>query len=427
MNKELLRLAIPNIISNVSVPLLSTVDTALMGNISVLHLGAIGLGAMVFNFLYWNFGFLRMGTTGLVAQAYGMNDTSRSRDLLYRSACLSLMISMGILVLSPYLFQVSIAALAISKEMIPLVHTYFGILIWAAPGSLLTFVLMGWLFGMQNSRLPMFVTIIINITNVLLSYYLVYTRGLGIQGVAMGTLISIYMGCLILLVSIFIKYPIIRFLPTIKGNWTDFLIVNSDLFIRTVALTFAFGFFYRQSSASGPIVLAANIIFLQLLNWMSYGIDGFAYAAESMVGKYYGSRDKSGLQRTMDLSFKWGFALSIFYALIYSVGHRPIVSLYTSDLDVIAFLDHYKYWIALIPLGAFLCYIWDGIYIGLTSSAEMRDTMMVSLGLYIGLYFTIRSHSSNAIWISLMVFLVFRGIIQWLWWRYKVRKRIFAK
>ena len=223
MNKELLRLALPNIISNISVPLLSTVDTALMGNISVLHLGAIGLGAMIFNFLYWNFGFLRMGTTGLVAQAYGMKDMSQCRELLFRSVVLSLIVSAIILITSSFLFQISINALAVTDEMIPLVRTYFRILIWAAPGSLLTFVLMGWLFGMQNSKLPMYVTIVVNLINIVLSYYLVYSRGLGIQGVAIGTLISIYTGCLVLLISIFIKYPLTRRMPTAKGSWIELL------------------------------------------------------------------------------------------------------------------------------------------------------------------------------------------------------------
>ncbi|MFT4568046.1 MAG: MATE family multidrug resistance protein [Saprospiraceae bacterium] len=419
MNREILRLAIPNIISNISVPLLSAVDTGLMGHVSTLHLGAIGLSTMIFNFLYWNFGFLRMGTTGMVAQAYGKNDNAAARELLFKFMMIGLTVSLGLIIFGPFLLDASNGLLSVSEEQIPLVKDYFGIIIYGAPAVLTSFCLMGWLFGMQDAFLPLVVTVTINVINILLSYYMVRYLNMGIAGVAYGTLIAQYVGLLMLLFFIVIKYKwIISGVHFPKGDWLAFARVNVDLFIRTVALTVAFSFFYRQSSSSGHLMLAANVVLLQFLSWMSYGIDGFAYAAESLVGKYKGAGNNILLRLSIKRAFQWGLVLSSVYMIIYFFGFQRIARIFSNDTGVLEIIQNYRLWIALLPIGAFVCYIWDGILIGLTATKIMRNSMLISLTLYFVTFLILRDISNNAIWISLALFLIIRGVIQSFYWIY---------
>lgn len=398
-------------------PLLSAVDTALMGHVSTLHLGAIGLSTMIFNFLYWNFGFLRMGTTGMVAQAYGAQDEELMRQLLHKSLLLAGAISGLLVILGPWLLQASVVMLDISDLQVPLVERYYNIMIIGAPAILGSFCLMGWLFGMQNAMVPLLVTVIINVFNAGLSYYFVVHQDLGIAGVAYGTLVSQYLG-FVLLIGLIIK----RYRFTIKTfslsdtEWKAFAKINGDLFVRTIALTIAFGFFYRQSSGSGSLILAANVVLLQFLSWMSYGIDGFAYAAESLVGRFKGAGDSERLLRYIRGSFLWGGALALGYSMIFYWGFDVIVELFSNQGDVLRVVSEYRVWIALLPLGAFVCYIWDGIYIGLTATRWMRKSMLVSLLFYFLGFYILREYSVNAIWISFAVFLVLRGVIQTYYW-----------
>ena len=419
MNREILRLAIPNIISNISVPLLSAVDTGLMGQVSTLHLGAIGLSTMIFNFLYWNFGFLRMGTTGMVAQAYGKKDYKEASELLLRFLMIGLAISLLLIIFGPALLGFSYDLLAISSEQAPMVQEYFGIMIYGAPAVLLSFCLMGWLFGMQNATLPLIVTVVVNLINIVISYYMVIFLDMGISGVAYGTLIAQYIGVIILFVFILTRYTwILDRIQLPKGEWSVFVRVNADLFIRTVALTLVFSFFYRQSSSSGHLILAANVVLLQFLSWMSYGIDGFAYAAESLVGKYKGADDKLKLHLSIRRAFEWGGALSLFYAALYFFGFNVLAQIFSNDTLVLEIIQNYRFWIVLLPIGAFVSYIWDGILIGLTATKVMRNSMLISLVIYIISFLILRDISNNAIWLSLATFLIARGVIQTLYWFY---------
>jgi len=423
MNKEILRLAIPNIISNISVPLLSTVDTALMGRLSEMHLGAVGVGAMIFNFVYWNFGFLRMGTTGITAQAFGKKDQSEMMLTMSRAFLVAMALALLVLVLQKPIGELSFYLMNISEQQYGLVAQYFSIRIWAAPATLALFAMMGWFFGMQNAIYPLILTVSINVVNIILSYVLVKQYELGVAGVAWGTVIAQYVGLLIGLFLFWKKYR--SYLRHYSQKATveikalsKYLSINRDIFIRTFCLTFAFGFFYSQSAADGETILAVNVIMLQFLNWMSYGVDGFAFASESLVGKYKGAKDASRLKQAIRLSFIWGMLLAVLFSLSYLFFGEHFLHIFTDKGDLIAASLPYLFWMVLFPILSTPCYIWDGIYIGLTASRAMRQTMLMAVVIYIAAYFLLRNHFDNhGLWAALLIFMVARGVIQWVWYR----------
>ncbi len=422
MNKEILRLAIPNVLSNISIPLLSTVDTALMGRLSELHLGAVGIGAMIFNILYWNLGFLRMGTTGITAQAFGKNDQDEIIHTLGRAMLLVVLLSSLLVLFQQPLARLMIQLMNISEEQIPMVETYFFIRIWAAPATIGLFAMMGWFFGMQNAVLPLVLTLLINGVNIIGSYYLVHVRGWGIAGVAWGTVLAQYVGFFGAALLFWIKYR--STLKVFRGKalyqlqaLKSFLQINKDIFIRTVCLTTAFGFFYRQSAALGASVLAINVILLQFVNWMSYGVDGFAYASESLVGKYKGAGIAAQLKESIRLSFLWGIGLAIVYTICYFLFSDLLLRLFTDQAHLLVDSRSYIIWIILFPLIGTPCYIWDGVFIGLTASKAMRQTMLIALGVYIGSFYLLPSSLSNhSLWLALLLFMAARGGLQWYWY-----------
>lgn len=422
-NREILGLAIPNIVSNISIPLLSTVDTILMGHLSSLHLGAIGLGAMVFNFVYWNFGFLRMGTTGITAQAYGAQQERELGVILVRGLMLALLLAFFLLIFQGFLLDASAWFFDVGAEHYPLVSEYFTVRMWAAPATMMMYVLMGWFFGLQNAIIPMVITIVINIVNILVSYILVQHYQMDIRGVAIGTVIAQYVGLLCCGIMVLWKYRIyiqkgIAGAALKLNALLDFFKVNSNLFIRTICLTFVFAFFYRESSIAGALALAANVILLQFVNWMSYGIDGFAYAAESMVGKYAGAQDKMNLSKSIQLSFIWGLVLALVYALVYALGYDTLLDLFSSDMEVKSFAQSYKIWMVVFPILAFACYIWDGIFIGLLATRQMRDTMLGSLIIFFAVYILPNyTDPLVGLWMAMLAFMIARGIL--LTWAYR--------
>lgn len=424
LNKEILQLAIPNIISNISVPLISSVDTGLMGSLSALHIGAVGLGSMIFNFIYWNFGFLRMGTTGMTAQAYGKNNPAAMVHTWGRALIIALLLSGLILLLQQPLASLGFSLMNVAKDQYELVATYFYIRIWAAPASLVLVVMMGWFFGMQNAIYPLLLTIIINITNILASYILVHYYHLGVAGVAYGTVIAQYVGVVSALLLFLYKYKYLfksfeRSVLLASQEFLGFLRVNSDIFLRTFCMTIAFGFFYSQSAAAGAEILAVNTILMQFLNWMSFGVDGFAYAAESLVGKYTGANQPATTRKTIQLSMYWGMALALFFSLVYGIFGVHLVHLFTDKTAIIEAAIPYLWWMVLLPIIGTPCYIWDGVFVGLTAVKAMRNSMLLALIAYLACYLVLSyfyaepAFLSNVLWLSLITFLAVRGLAQW--------------
>lgn len=421
-SKEILRLAIPNILTNISVPLLSSVDTALMGRFSAEHLGAVGIGSMIFNFLYWNFGFLRMGTVGITAQAYGAKDEAQMIHTIGRALLLAFIVSAGLLMLQIPIRSAMVYLMQTSDALTPFVYRYYDVRIWAAPATLGLYGLFGFFFGMQNVIIPLILTIFINVVNIVLSYLLIYHFGMNVEGVAWGTVIAQYSGLGFGLLFFVKKY---RFLfPAFRQKvWLElaplktFFKINRDIFIRTLSLSTTFFFFYSQSARMGDYALAANVVLLQFLNWMSFGVDGFAYAAEALVGRYKGAQEQETLERTIRHSFYWGMGLAFLYSLVYWYWGDALLSIFTNQQEVIEYAQSLLFWVILLPVLGTPSYIWDGVFVGLTASRAMRNTMIIAfLAFLLTFYLTRTQMGIHSLWLSLMVFLVLRGIGQaWLY------------
>jgi len=290
------------------------------------------------------------------------------------------------------------------------------------------YVLIGWFFGRQNAVIPLAITIVINLLNIIISYVLVHSYGMSIAGVAWGTVVSQYTGVIIMLILMSMRYDY-SMISLIKSRASidigQFLTVNRDLFIRTVLLTLAFVLLYRYSNQLGPIELAANVVILQFLNWISFGIDGFAYAAESVVGKYTGQNNQKMLFKAVRHCIYWGSALALVYTIIFLVGSIDIAHLYTQDTSVIRHIDKLKPWILAMPMIGFVCYIFDGVFIGLLETQFMRDSMIVSFSVFVVLV-SFLPLSNTILWTSFSLFLLLRGIAQVYYWNNKIKAKFFS-
>lgn len=424
MHRQILRLAIPNIVSNISVPLLSTVDTILMGHLSAAHLAALGVAAMIFTFLYGNFNFLRMGTTGISAQAYGSGAERELAYTLFRALFLGVALGLVLLLFKTPLLDAGIYLMNVSPSYEAMVRDYFHIRIFTAPAIFAIYALMGWYFGLQNAWYPLWITLVINLFNLVLSVYFVKVLGMGVAGAACGTLIAQYAG---LLFAVMLLY---RYRHLLHGvSWREifhrkpllaFLHVNQNIFIRTVALTFSLAFFYAQAAKGGEMLLSVMILLLQFMIWMSFAIDGFANAAESLVGKYYGAGNWPLFAKAVRYSFWWGGALALLFALVYHLFGREIVMLYTDQQPLVRESMRFMPWVALMPILSFGAFIWDGVFIGMTASKSMRDAVVVSTLLFLGLFYLTRGIDYGwSLWISFLLFFLFRTLLQsWMFRRY---------
>jgi MATE family multidrug resistance protein len=413
-NKEVFRLAIPNIISNVSVPLISSVDTALMGHQSTSNLAAVAASSMIFNFLYWNFGFLRMGTTGLVAQAYGRNDDNERSRVFFQAVLISLIISSLLLILQVPLGFTAMKLMNLEGDLVGLASEYYNVRIWDAPATLMIYIIMAWFFGNQNAFIPLLLTIVINIVNIVTSVIFVRYMDMGIGGVALGSVIGNYAGLFVGLIAIAWKMPVLwGMIKDLKSGFLRFFQVNKDIFIRTVMLSCTFFMLYSQSVTFGELPLAVMAIMLQFINWMSYAIDGFAYACESLVGKYVGAKNEAKLKQTIADCFIYAAIFALLFSIAYGVFTPQLSKVFTSDSSVIDYLISLRWWLFLIPLVGFPSYIWDGIFVGLTASKAMRNTMALSFGFFLSTYYGTKNLIGfESLILGLVVYLIARAIAQ---------------
>ena len=423
MNKQILTLAIPSIISNISIPLVSAVDTILMGHLSTLHLAALGIVGMIFLFLYGTINFLRMGTTGITAQAYGRKDNEDITLTLYRALFVAFSLGVLFILFKDTILSISFYLMNVESSYYSYAQSYFDIRIFTAPAVFMTYVLIGWFFGMQNAIFPLLITIVINVANILLSYYFVNTLEWGIEGAAYGTLLSQYVGLALGFVLLW-RYKN-EFHPTsfshiLKGReLLRFLHINRDIFIRTLILTFGFAFFYAQAAKHSAETLAVMILLLQFVIWFAYVLDGFANAAESLVGKFYGAKDWQAFMRVIRYIFWWGFSFTLGYMALYLLLGERIVMLYTNQNELINQTVEYLPYVVVLPLLSFVGYVWDGVFIGMTATKAMRDSVFIATLLYIGFFYLLKEwHFILALWGSFMLFFLFRGLLQtWLFIR----------
>ena len=421
MNKQILRLTLPNIITNITVPLLGMVDLAIVGHIGdASHIGAIALGTTIFNLIYWNFGFLRMGTSGLTAQAYGANNTDESLRILVRGITIALSAALLLLLL-----QTPIAALARrlmhrSEQIIALTLTYFYVRIWAAPATLGLYVLKGWFIGMQDSRTPMVIAILLNIVNILFSLLFVIVFHMDIAGVALGTVLAQYSGLLMAIGCWFYKYGHLRRQINIRESlhWEDmkrFFHLNSDIFLRTLCLVAVFAFIPFISYHMGDDILAANTLLMQLFTLFSYIMDGFAYAGEALVGRFIGADDEPSLRKVIRYLIYWGCGLTALFTVLYIFYGEWILRILTDKGEVISTAMNYMKWTAAVPIAGFAAFLFDGIYIGATASKAMRNIMFIATAVFFGGYYCLSpSLGNDGLWIAFLLFLVFRGGLMWI-------------
>ena len=431
MNKEILKLAIPNILTNLSIPLVSMVDLALMGRMpSSNYIVAIGFGTVIFNLLYWAFGFLRMGTTGMVSQAFGRNDLTFSYQLLYKGIIVALAAGTTLIVFQNFIEAIAVYLIHPDETVITPLKTYYNWRIWAAPATISTYVIGGWLLGMQDAKAAMVLAIIVNILNATLSYIFVYHYNLSIQGVALGTLIAQYIGLLTGILILLKKFNIT--LLSIKEakifdkkDWKEFAFINSNIFIRTLCLILVLSFFKTTAANINPVLGAANILLIEFITISAYGIDGFAFAAESLCGKYFGYNNKFLFMQSIRTSFKWGIGISIFIAVLFYVFGENILSLLTNQRDVVLAALPYLPWLIIAPVINSISFIWDGVYIGTTATKAMRDTMILAtVFVFIPSFVILRNIMGNhGIWLSLSLFMIARGVMQ----TYLAPKAIYAR
>ncbi len=363
MNKKILDIALPNIVSNITIPLLGIVDLALMGHLGeVDFIGGIALGGTIFNFLYWGFAFLRMGTSGITAQAYGARNLNESILSLGRALLVAAVGSILILLLQKPIALLSFSYIDSETSVENIALSYYNIRIWAAPATISLYALTGWFIGMQNSKIPMIIAIICNIINISLSAYFVYGLNLDARGVALGTVIAQYCG--LVLAAIFIW----RYYRRLFKYWTNkgllkvkelkhFVLINKDIFIRTLCIIFVFTFFTTESASTNKTILAVNSLLLQFLFIFSYLMDGFAYAAEALVGRFVGSQNRKNFLTTVRYLFIWGTVISLIFTVFYALGGNWVLSMLTNSTETISAASPYLKWLILLPILSFASFL----------------------------------------------------------------------
>ena len=418
MNRKILALAIPSIISNITVPLLGLVDVAIVGHLGApAYIGAIAVGGMLFNMLYWLFGFLRMGTSGLTSQAYGRRDLGEVAQSFVRSVSVGLGLSVLLILLQYPVLLIAFRLIETTPEIESYARLYFHICIWGAPAVLGLYSFAGWFVGMQNSRFPMYIALVQNIVNIVASLSFVYVVGLGIAGVAFGTLLAQYAG---LLMAIYLWATYYQRLWSYI-NWKNifryeairkFFQLNRDIFLRTLCLVAVTTFFTSQGAEQGEIILAVNTLLMQLFTLFSYIMDGFAYAGEALGGRYIGAKNGTDLRRMIRHLFMWGFGIAVLFTLLYSVSGNAFLGLLTDEPEVLAASQAYFYWTLAIPLAGVAAFLWDGIYIGATSSLHMLYSMAIASALFFITDFGLENVLGNhALWLAFLLYLFSRGIV----------------
>ena len=431
-NRRILRIAIPSIISNITVPLLGLIDVTIVGHLgSPAYIGAIAVGGMLFNIIYWIFGFLRMGTSGMTSQAYGQHDLNEITRLLLRSVGVGLFIALCLLILQYPILKLAFTLIQTTPEVEQLATTYFYICIWGAPATLGLYGFAGWFIGMQNSRFPMFIAITQNVVNIVASLIFVFVFGMKVQGVATGTLIAQYGG---FGMAVFLWFVFYRKRLNIRVCWHEvmdkvamrrFFQVNGDIFFRTLCLVAVTTFFTSTGARQGDIVLAVNTLLMQLFTLFSYIMDGFAYAGEALAGRYIGARNQPALRNTVNHLFYWGVGLSAAFTLLYAIGGKGFLELLTNDTSVINASDTYFYWALAIPLAGFSAFLWDGVFIGATATRSMLYSMLIASASFFLVYYAFHDFLGNhALWLAFLIYLSLRGIVQTFIGRQIVRKVI---
>ena len=413
------KLAMPMIMANISIPILGMVDTAVVGHLDSAHyLGAVAIGTLIFSFLFWGFGFLRMATTGLTAQAVGNQDSSQSQQILLQAIYFALLIALFILLFQQAISQIAFHYIDSSELVKTSARQYFDIRIWSTPAILVNYVIWGWLIGNEATKSTLYLVLTVNITNIILDILFVNFLGMDVNGVALASVIAEYSG---LLLGLFMLHKrgieLISFKSTLdsfnKKQPYEVLTLHGNIFLRTLCLIFSFAFFTIQSAKYGDNVLAANSVLLNFITFMAFVLDGFANATEVLSGKAIGRKNHQQLYRVVFITGILSLSMAIVFSLSYQLFGRHIITLLTSIPDVINIANQHLTWLAIAPLIGFWSYLFDGLFIGATRSREMRNTMLFSTFIcYLPAWYFLQDMGNDGLWIALLIFLAARGISQ---------------
>ena len=409
-------MASPIILANLSTPLLGLVDTAVIGQIGdAALLGAVAISSMLFSFLFWGFGFLRMGTTALVAQSLGRKESKGAVHIFLQAAAMALLIGISLWVLQSPIASISFSLIGGSDLVEQGALRYFSIRIWGAPANLLLLTMMGYLLGKQDSRSVLYLQLILNLSNILLDILLVVFLHMDVEGVALATVLAEYFA---VLVGIGIIWP------TIKGVTADLtqhdllatgpllkmLRINRDIMVRTLCLIFAFAWFTDQGARFGDTILAANMLLMQFVTFAAFFLDGFALAAESLVGQAVGANDTNRSKHTIQITFELGVASAFALSLLFGFTCSFFLSLLTSNEEVVSTANLFTGWIIVAPVISVASYLLDGVFIGAALTREMRQAMIFSLGIFlVACWVLVDTFANNGLWAALMIYYLSRA------------------
>ena len=415
-HKRVLGVAIPIVLANATIPILGAVDTGVVGQMGLaVPIGAVGIGAIIISAIYWLFGFLRMGTTGLTAQAIGSNDHSETSALLVRGILIGLGAGLVLIMTQIPLFSAALGIAPASFEVESLAQEYLKIRVYSAPAAIAIFGITGWLIANERTRAVLVLMLLINSINIVLDFVFVLRLGWGVEGVAYATLIAEWSG-------LFFGLWLARkgFKNGYWKNWsqifdrarlTKMAKVNSDILIRSVLLEIAFVSFLFLGSSFDDATLAANQVLIQFLNITAYAMDGFAFAAEALVGKALGAKNRLIFRRSAVMTSQWGFGSVVVMALAFYVFGNTIINVMTTAEDVRAVSYEYLPWMVLAPLVGAAAWMLDRIFIGATRTADMRNMMFISFCVYlIALALLLPKYGNHGLWASLIIFSIARGV-----------------
>ncbi len=411
------RIAAPMILSNISVPLLGMVDTGVTGHLeSAAYLGAVAIGGMIFTFLYMGMNFLRMGTTGIAAQSFGANDNDGLRASLGQALIVGLGIAAALIALQVPIGSLAIKLLGGDIETQMYAAEYFFIRIWSAPGTLANFAIVGWFIGLQNARVPLFIFLTINLTNIALDLLFVLVLGMKVDGVALASVIAEYSGLLVggLFVLSALRqrsghWPIHRLMNF--SAYKAFFAINANLFVRTMALMFTLSFITAQGARLGGIVLAANAVLMNFQFLTALGLDGIAHAAEALVGKAIGEKRRDALEQTVRLTLKWSLIFAVGFAAFYALFGTLIIKTLTDLQDVRETAIRYLPWMIASPIVSVWCFLYDGVYVGATRAKAMRNVMVFStIAVFLPAWYLLRPLANDGLWLAFLLFMASRGI-----------------
>jgi multidrug resistance protein, MATE family len=414
-HRAVLAIAVPIVISNVSTPLIGIVNTAIVGRIpSPVYIGAVAVGALIFTFAFWGFGFLRMGTTGLTAQAFGAGDNDELAAGLGRALLIAAAAGVGLILLQWPIRECAFALVGASPEVERVARGYFNVRIWSGPATLANYALLGWFIGLGRTKIGLVLQLVLNLTNVVLDALFVLGFGWGVPGVALGTVLAEYVAAV---VGIMIALDYVR---RFGGHWSlqrilsrvqleRAFFVNSDIMIRSLALLAAFGWFLAQGARQGNVILAGNSILMQFIEVCAFFLDGFAFAAEALVGRAVGAAQRAGLTAAVRITTIWAAGIAVLLTLVlFAFGHSFIDGL-TVDTSARAAARAYLPWAAAVPLLGIWAFQLDGIFIGATRTADMRNAMLVSLAVFLLAWRLLVPFGNAGLWAAFYVHYVARA------------------